>query len=227
MLPDILKQTEIILESTVKQAQKAVQTVDQIGEELNKEPELERLIVLCKNITYKVEKLALTVRKLPLDLAMPYNAVDVPTVVGAAFDFKAGFLKQNWFYMDIPPLAKKKDLTTSTYMKYSVQMLLRKYFSEYPIDKKPKYEHTDLIYINVIDQNKNIRRVRDNDNLEYNSITNAIATYLLPDDGPFVCNEHHYAKTGDNDRTLVLLIPHDAFSDFLQMFDSGALNSCF
>lgn len=180
-----------------------------------------RYINTINTIVEKAEKIALKTRELPLSLGVPLETLDITDTVADAIDFHAGFTDRGWFVMRIPPLVKKKYFKGSTYLGHTIYRLLFRYFEKHRDINPTKYEDCDIVFVNMIERESSYYQVRDNDNLEYNHVTNALATYFLPDDGPLYCNHHHYSIIGDTNCTYVYLVPHKDFSLFLYEYDNG------
>ena len=56
-------------------------------------------------------------------------------------------------------------------------------------------------------------------------VSDIVAMYVLPDDGPSVCSHYYCSAQGSFDRTEVYVVPQDEFPDWLkqekQMPDKG------
>lgn len=221
-LPE-LSQAKEELNKTIDVINKCLKGIQSIENDL---PEMtkQQMTDAFDFLVYHTEKLALSARRLPLDLGIPPDVFDSSKAVCDAFDFQAGFTERGWFIMKIPPLVKKKRMFESSYIKYSVYDFLFEFFREHPLPENLDFGLCDVIFVNVASRNTNFFRLRDNDNLEYNHVTNALATYFLPDDNPLFCNRHQMTYFGDDDHTLVFLVPHSDLHRFLENFDKGIIS---
>ena len=57
--------------------------------------------------------------------------------------------------------------------------------------------------------------MRDHDNIEINMVSDIIAMYVMPDDGPATCAHYYLSAVGNGDRTEVYVVPKSEFPMWL------------
>ena len=72
-----------------------------------------------------------------------------------------------------------------------------------------------LIYRHVYNANRPERLRRDHDNIEINIVSDIVALYVMPDDGPSISEHYYCSVAGTADRTEVYVVPQSEFEDFL------------
>ena len=91
---------------------------------------------------------------------------------------------------------------------------MREFFRE-----KDPVRFTDcvLIYCHVYDRSRSERRKRDHDNIEINMVSDIVALYVMPDDGPETCTHYYCSAEGMQERTEVFVVPERDFPMWLVM----------
>lgn len=56
---------------------------------------------------------------------------------------------------------------------------------------------------------------RDHDNIEINMVSDIVALYVMPDDGPDVCSHFYCSAKGTDERTEVYVVPKSDFTAWL------------
>ena len=57
--------------------------------------------------------------------------------------------------------------------------------------------------------------MRDHDNIEVKSVIDAVAFFVLYDDGPLTCEHFYCSAAGDENRTEVFVVPRSDFVKWL------------
>ena len=84
------------------------------------------------------------------------------------------------------------------------------------MNKRPvRIDDCVLIYRHVYDKARPERRKRDHDNIEINIVSDIVALFVMPDDGPSVCSHYYCSAEGSNERTEVYVIPKPDFPVWL------------
>ena len=154
------------------------------------------------------EKLVLQVRTLPAYTGVPFALPDVEKTICASIPTKIGFTAEGWFSLRIPLLLPKKSAGSADYIRSFLYPAMRDFF----IDKKPiRYTDCILIYRHVYDRDRPERRMRDHDNIEVNMVSDIVAMYVMPDDGPSVCSHYYCSACAKEERTEVYVVPKSDF----------------
>ncbi len=78
-----------------------------------------------------------------------------------------------------------------------------------------RYNNCVLIYRHVYDAARPERQRRDHDNIEINMVSDIVAMYVMPDDGPSICSHYYCSAAGTEDRTEVYVVPRESFPIWL------------
>lgn len=85
-------------------------------------------------------------------------------------------------------------------------------------DKPPiRYPECVLIFRHVYNEDRPERERRDHDNIEVNIVSDIVALYTLPDDGPGVCNHFYCSAAAKSERTEVYVVPLEDFPVWLDV----------
>ena len=57
--------------------------------------------------------------------------------------------------------------------------------------------------------------MRDHDNIEINMVSDIVAMYVMPDDGPAVCAHYYCSAAAEQERTEVYVVPKSDFPAWL------------
>ena len=168
------------------------------------------------------EQTALLTRKLPVYTGKPSAYQDVEDVVCSTVPVKISITKENWFYVNLPTLLPKKEMESRSYIRAYLYPALQRYFA----DHEPlRYEDAVLIFRHVYDRKRPERRKRDHDNIEVNTVADAIALFVLTDDGPAVCSHYYCSAAADEDFTEVFVVPRRDFPLWLKQEEKITKNA--
>ena len=145
------------------------------------------------------EQTALLTRKLPVYTGKPSAYQDVEDVVCSTVSVKISIIKENWFYVNLPTLLPKKEMESRSYIRAYLYPALQRYFAD----------HEPLHYVDAV-------LILDHDNIEVNTVADAIALFVLTDDGPAVCSHYYCSGAGDEDCTEVFVVPRWDFPLWLE-----------
>lgn len=160
------------------------------------------------------ERIALLARELPSCTGHPRARADVEEVMEKAIPVTVGFTEEGWFSIRFPALLPKKERGSADYVRGYLYPAMRRFFE----DKQPvRYPKCVLVYRHVYDRSRPDRAKRDHDNYEINMVTDIVAAYVLPDDGPDVCDHYYCTAAGGEERTEVYVVPPEDFTTWLQM----------
>lgn len=159
------------------------------------------------------ERTVLLTRVLPAYTGNPHTREDVETTMETCIPVDIGFTEEGWFCLRIPALLPKKETGSKDYIRSFLYPAMQKFFS----GKQPvRYPDCVLIYRHVYSRNRPDRRKRDHDNIEVNMVSDTVALYVMPDDGPDVCSHYYCSNAGNAERTEVYVLPKHDFVLWLQ-----------
>ena len=168
------------------------------------------------------EKNVLLTRTLPAYTGNPAAKTDVEQLIRLAIPVEIGFTEQGWFSVRIPALLPKKSNGSADYIRSFLYPAMNEFF-----EKSPPVSYTDcvLIYRHIYNHEYPERQRRDHDNIELNMVSDIIAMYVMPDDGPSICSHYYCTNEGTSDRTEIYVVPKRDFALWLneekQMPDKG------
>lgn len=154
------------------------------------------------------EKLVLLTRRLPAYTGNPMAEAAVERCVAESIPVEIGFTAEGWFALRIPALLPKKASGSADYVRSFLYPAMRKFFQTQP---PVRYRDCVLIYRHVYSRDRPERRKRDHDNIEINMVSDIVALYVMPDDGPEICAHYYCSVSGSDDRTEVYVIPKKDF----------------
>lgn len=173
---------------------------------------MEETFVWSLKLAEAAERLLLLARTLPAHTGSPRAQAAVEKIISDCIPVEIGFTAEGWFCVRIPALLPKKDTGSADYVRSFLYPALREFFRDHaPV----RYTDCVLIYRHVYDQTRPERKRRDHDNIEINMVSDTIALYVLPDDGPSVCSHYYCSAQGPEDRTEVYVVPRKEFPVWL------------
>lgn len=166
------------------------------------------------NLEETAERLILLARTLPVYSGVPGAGREVENQLERCIPVEIGFTKNNWFCLRIPALLPKKAAGSADYIRSFLYPAMRRFFEGRP---PVRYGDCVLAYRHVYDREKPERRMRDHDNIEINMVSDIVAMYVMPDDGPAVCSHYYCSAEGNGDYTEVYVVPKRDFPLWLSM----------
>lgn len=154
------------------------------------------------------ERLVLLTRRLPAYTGCPMAEAMVETCMAESIPVEIGFTAEGWFALRIPALLPKKASGSADYVRSFLYPAMRRFFQAQP---PVRYRDCVLIYRHVYSRDRPERRYRDHDNIEVNMVSDIVALYVMPDDGPKVCAHYYCSTSGADDRTEVYVVPKEEF----------------
>lgn len=159
------------------------------------------------------EKTVLLTRALPAYTGNPKARLETENLIKLSIPIEIGFTEEGWFSLRIPALLPKKDAGSADYIRSSLYLAMREFF----LDSQPvRYNDCVLIYRHIYARDRPERKKRDHDNIEVNMVSDIVAMYVLPDDGPSVCSHYYCSAQGQSDRTEVYVVPQCEFTEWLE-----------
>ena len=158
------------------------------------------------------EQLTLAARTLPSYIGHPDAEGHVEAILKQEIPVEIGYTKEGWFSVRIPMLLPKKSKGSTDYIRSFLYPAMRDFF----IEKPPvRYREAVLIYRHVYDRRRPERQMRDHDNIEINMVSDIVAMYVMPDDGPAVCAHYYCSAAAEQERTEVYVVPKGDFPTWL------------
>lgn len=158
------------------------------------------------------EQTVLLTRVLPVYSGLPFASSAVAEMVSLCIPVKIGYTAENWFCVRIPALLPKKGSGSAEYIRSFLYPAMREFFmNQTPV----RYNNCVLIYRHVYDAARPERQRRDHDNIEINMVSDIVAMYVMPDDGPSICSHYYCSAAGTEDRTEVYVVPRESFPIWL------------
>ena len=204
---------------------KFMETLNRLEREVEDLEELNRMISYCfvhgnRDKAYELsfefvktaEKITLLARTLPCYTGKPKASIEVENCIAEIVPIEIGFTKEGWFCVRIPKLLPKKGFGDVNYIRGILWPALREFFKEKSV---MRYDKSVLIYRHVYGPQYKKRYMRDHDNIETYMISDMVATYVLRDDCPYLCNNYDCTAEGGDERTEVYVVPQSEFIDWL------------
>ncbi len=171
---------------------------------------------MAKSVTAAriAESVALKTRALPAYTGHPQAEAMIQELIAEAVPVEMGFTDEGWFCIRIPILLPRKEKSSRSYLRGLLYPALERFTCGKP---KLRYRNCVLIFRHVYDRNRPEREYRDHDNIELNTVVDAIAMYFLVDDTPLECRHYYCSAVGDEERTEVYIVPRADFESWLAM----------
>lgn len=160
------------------------------------------------------ESAALKTRALPAYTGDPQGEVMVQDAIAEAVPIEMGFTEEGWFCLRMPILLPRKEKSSRSYLRG----LLYPALVSFTYGKtRIRYRDCVLIFRHVYDRNRPEREYRDHDNIELNTVVDAIAMFFLVDDTPLECRHYYCSAAGDEEQTEAYIVPRTDFECWLAM----------
>ena len=115
-------------------------------------------------------------RSLPGHTGHPLARERLRSAIREAVPVELGFTEQGWFCLRMPMLLPRKEKSSRSYLREFLYPALECFTYEKP---KIRYRNCVLIFRHDYDRNRPEREYRDHDNIELNTIVDAIAMFFL------------------------------------------------
>ncbi len=174
--------------------------------------DLERMMPTALALAESAEQLTLLTRSLPAYTGHPRADIAVWDILRKEIVVEIGYTEQGWFVLRMPLLLPKKNGGSANYIRSFLYPAMQEFFREKP---PVRYRDAVLIYRHVYDKTRPERQMRDHDNLEINIVSDIVAMYVMPDDGPSVCSHYYCSAAASRERTEVYVVPKADFMSWL------------
>lgn len=196
------------IESRVSHMKEQVSVVRSFYTEGNLRGAYEQALKLEENS----ERTVLLTRVLPAYSGCRLADMEVQNIMALSIPVEIGYTAEGWFSIRIPALLPKKVTGSADYVRSFLYPAMQEFFREKP---PVRYRNCVLIFRHVYDRTRPERQRRDHDNIEVNMVSDIVALYTMPDDGPGICSHHYCSAEGSADRTEVYVVPRDQFPIWL------------
>lgn len=163
------------------------------------------------------EKLILLTRVLPVYTGNPHASIDVNNAMRISVPLEIGFTLEGWFSVRLPALLPRKINGSADYVRSLLYPAMSDFFKNAP---PVRYADCVLIYRHVYNKERSERQKRDHDNIEINMVSDIVALYVMPDDGPSICSHYYCSAQGNEERTEVYVVPKKDFSVWFALENS-------
>ena len=196
------------LDSTIRETEKLLKMLRTIGESRNLEDAL-KLSVTAAKIS---ESIALKTRALPAHTGHPQAERIIQEAISEAIPIDICLTEEGWFYLRMPILLPRKEKSPRSYLRGFLYPALAAFARERP---PIRYRDCVMIFRHTYDRNRPEREYRDHDNIELNTVVDAVAMFFLVDDTPFECRHYYCSMVGDEESTEVFIVPRNEFAVWL------------
>ncbi len=164
------------------------------------------------SVMESAEQMTLLARSLPVYTGHPKADIAVWDILKREIVVEIGFTEECWFSLRMPLILPKKNSGSANYIRAFLYPAMQEF-----CDGKPpiRYRNAVLIYRHVYDRKRPERQMRDHDNFEINMVSDIVAMYVMPDDGPSVCSHYYCSAAANDERTEVYVVPKDDFQKWL------------
>ena len=197
-------------ESKLKQMSQQMENIRWMAENGRYDAALEHAL----RLEYNSERLTLLTRALPGYTGNPLARAHVEKAIREAVPVEVGYTEQGWFCLRMPLLLPKKSNGSADYIRGYLYPAMQRFFQDKP---SVRYPECALIFRHVYNEDRPERERRDHDHIEVNIVSDIVALYTLPDDGPGVCNHFYCSAAAKTERTEVYVVPLEDFPAWLDV----------
>jgi hypothetical protein len=202
---------QIQLDRAIKEAEKLLKQLNAVKSDYA-DKRMEDALEKSVSAARIAESVTLKTRALPAHTGHPQADAMVQNAIEEAVPVEMGFTEKGWFSLRMPILLPRKEKSSRSYLRGFLYPALEKFSHG---KEKIRYRNCVLIFRHVYDRNRPEREYRDHDNIELNTVVDAIAMFFLVDDTPFECRHYYCSTAGDEERTEVYIVPRADFESWL------------
>lgn len=196
------------LDSAIRETEKLLKMLRTIGESRD----LETVLQLSVTAAKISEGVALKTRALPAHTGHPQAERMVQEAISESVPVDIRLTEEGWFYLRMPILLPRKEKSPRTYLRGFLYPAVAAFARERP---PIRYRDCVMIFRHTYDRNRPEREYRDHDNIELNTVVDAVAMFFLVDDTPFECRHYYCSVVGDEESTEVFIVPRNEFGIWL------------
>lgn len=174
---------------------------------------MEPCYVQTLRLEENAERLTLQARSLPVYTGSRSAPDDVEQTIHDVIPVEMGFTEEGWFCLRIPMLLPKKESGSVNWLRGFLFPALSEFFNKrVPV----LYADCVIIFRHVYARDYPERQWRDHDNIETKLVIDAVALYVMPDDGPKYCCHYACSDVDSSERTEVYVVPREEFPQWLE-----------
>ena len=207
---------QIQLDRAIKETEKLLKQLNAVKTDYA-EKRIEDALEQSVSAARIAESVTLKTRALPAHTGHPQADAMVQEAIEETVPVEMGFTEDGWFCLRMPILLPRKEKSSRSYLRGFLYPALEKFTYG---KQKIRYRNCVLIFRHVYDRNRPEREYRDHDNIELNTVVDAIAMFFLVDDTPLECAHFYCSTAGDEERTEVYIVPKADFESWLAMENS-------
>lgn len=204
---------QIQLDRAIKEAEKLLKQLNAVKSDYA-DKRIENALGKSVTAARIAESVALKTRALPAYTGHPRSDAMVQEVIAEAVPVEMGFTEEGWYCLKMPILLPRKEKSSRSYLRGFLYPALEGFTRGKP---QIRYRDCVLIFRHIYDRSRPEREYRDHDNIELNTVVDAIAMFFLVDDTPMECRHYYCSAAGDEERTEVYIVPRADFESWLDM----------
>lgn len=206
---------EMTLEKTIQKTAQLLQKLKSVRQSYG-EKRIETVMEESVTAVKLAEEMTLLARLLPAHTGHPQAKEMVQSAIQETIPVEIGFTEQGWLCLRMPILLPRKEKSSRSYIRDFLYPVLE----QFAAGRRFRYRNCVLIFRHVYDRNRPEREYRDHDNIELNTVVDAIAMFFLVDDTPLECRHYYCSAAGNTERTEVYIVPRNEFEDWLALENS-------
>ena len=207
---------EMTLEKTIQKTEQLLQKLKSVRQSYG-ERRIETAMEESVTAVKQAEEMTLLARSLPAHTGHPHAKEMVQSAMQETIPVEIGFTEQGWLCLRMPILLPRKEKSSRNYIRDFLYPVLEQFSAG---REMIRYRNCVLIFRHVYDRNRPEREYRDHDNIELNTVVDAIAMFFLVDDTPLECRHYYCSARGSIERTEVYIVPRNEFETWLAMENS-------
>lgn len=207
---------QIQLDRAIKETEKLVKTLYAVKTDYA-DKRMEEALAKSVSAARISESVTLKTRALPAYTGHPQAEGMAQKALEEAVPIEMGFTEERWFSLRMPILLPRREKSSRSYLRGILYPALERFSHG---KERIRYRNCVLIFRHVYDRNRPEREYRDHDNIELNTVVDAIAMFFLVDDTPLECRHYYCSAAGDEERTEVYVVPRVDFESWLAIENS-------
>jgi len=204
---------QIQLDSAIKETEKLLKKLNAVKTDYA-DKRIEEALEKSVTADKISESVTIKIRALPAFTDNPRLDAMIQEALEEAIPIELDFTEEGRFYLRMHILLPRKEKSSRSYLRGFMYPAFEKFIHGKP---KSRYWNGVLIFRHVYDRNRPEREYRDHDNIELNTVVNAIAMFFLVDDTPLECRHYYCSAAGDEERTEVYIVPRADFESWFAM----------
>lgn len=201
----------------VKKLSKAAREFNELAEIIRKESKTKALYEIQEPIEAAyplLERSWSLLKGLILESGRPNATLAFDNVICNAVPVDICFTEEGWFRLKMSSLPPKEMASNANYIRDVLYAQLGAYFRKE--NCRVRFHNCVIIFNHIYRYDVPEKQCRDHDNIERNMVVDAVALFVMEDDGARRCQHYYYSSPGDENATEVVVVPENQFLDFLR-----------